>query len=44
MRKDLTFLDQKGYIIKEHGGATALNSLIENSFTVRQEKQIKLKN
>ena len=43
IRKDLTFLDQKGYIIKEHGGATALNSLIENSFTVRQEKQIKLK-
>lgn len=40
IRKDLTFLDQKGYIIKEHGGATALNSLIQNSKTVLPDPRI----
>lgn len=43
IRKDLAYLAKKGYIIKEHGGATALKNLIENPFNVRQEKEIRLK-
>lgn len=40
IRKDLTFLEDRGKLVKGHGGALLKEKSIENPFHVRQEKNI----
>lgn len=40
IRKDLTWLEQKGLLIKSHGGATLKQGAIENPFHVREKENI----
>lgn len=43
IRKDLAFLEQTGFAIKSHGGATLKQSAIEHSFQVREKENIDFK-
>ncbi|WP_025686085.1 DeoR/GlpR family DNA-binding transcription regulator [Paenibacillus maysiensis] len=43
IRKDLTYLEKKGLLVKSHGGATLKHNAIEHSFQTRQEENIELK-
>ncbi|SMG49405.1 DeoR/GlpR family DNA-binding transcription regulator [Cedecea neteri] len=43
IRKDLTYLEQKGLLIKSHGGATLKQGAIENPFHVREKENISYK-
>lgn len=38
IRKDLTYLEQKGLLIKSHGGAILKQNAIEHSFNVREKE------
>lgn len=38
IRKDLTYLEKKGLLIKSHGGATLKQNAVEHSFQVREEE------
>ncbi|MEY0301329.1 DeoR/GlpR family DNA-binding transcription regulator [Providencia manganoxydans] len=38
IRKDLTYLEQKGLLVKSHGGATLKQGAIEHSFQVREKE------
>ncbi len=43
IRKDLSFLEEKGLLIKSHGGATLKQGAIEHPFQVREKENILLK-
>lgn len=43
IRKDLTHLEQRGLLIKSHGGATLKQGAIEHSFKVRERENNALK-
>ena len=38
IRKDLTYLENKGLLVKSHGGATLKQNAIEHSFQVREKE------
>ena len=40
IRKDLAHLEEQGYLVKSHGGATLKQNAIENPFTVRERENI----
>lgn len=40
IRKDLTFLEKQGLLVKSHGGATIKQNAIEHSFDKRQEENL----
>lgn len=43
IRKDLTYLENQGLLVKSHGGATIKQNAIEHPFHVRQEENIEPK-
>ncbi|WP_392560069.1 DeoR/GlpR family DNA-binding transcription regulator [Orbus mooreae] len=43
IRKDLTYLEERGFLVKSHGGATLKQNSIENSFQVREKENISFK-
>lgn len=43
IRKDLTYLENKGLLVKSHGGATLKQNAIEHSFQVREKENIRYK-
>ncbi|WP_431088761.1 DeoR/GlpR family DNA-binding transcription regulator [Paenibacillus sp. 8b26] len=43
IRKDLTYLEKKGLLVKSHGGATLKQNAVEHSFQVRQEENTSAK-
>ncbi|CAJ2230830.1 DeoR/GlpR family DNA-binding transcription regulator [Companilactobacillus paralimentarius] len=43
IRKDLSYLEEKGLLVKSHGGATLKQNAIENSFQVREKENLYLK-
>lgn len=43
IRKDLAFLEEKGVLIKSHGGGTLKQTILEHPFQVREKENISLK-
>ncbi len=43
VRKDLTYLENKGLLVKSHGGATLKQNAIEHSFQVREKENAQYK-
>lgn len=43
IRKDLAYLEEKGFSVKSHGGATLKQNAIEHPFQVREKENISLK-
>ncbi|MDN6584276.1 MAG: DeoR/GlpR family DNA-binding transcription regulator, partial [Enterococcus sp.] len=43
VRKDLTYLENKGLLVKSHGGATLKQNAIEHSFQVREKENANYK-
>jgi len=43
IRKDLTYLEQKGLLIKSHGGATLKQGAIEHPFQIREKENSQFK-
>lgn len=43
IRKDLTYLEEKGLLVKSHGGATIKQNAIEHSFQVREKENSRYK-
>ena len=43
IRKDLTFLEQKGFLFRTHGGAILRNSNIDVPLSIRSKEKINLK-
>lgn len=43
IRKDLAYLEEQGYLVKSHGGATLKQNAVENSFQVRERENAEAK-
>lgn len=43
IRKDLAYLEEQGYLVKSHGGATLKQGGVENPFQVRERENIEAK-